>query len=172
MLKSKLRKLDVENRALKRRLTKSSIDTEDLSVEIAEIKTEENVARMWKSDPSNPANNATATVANPAGATPAVAQPTSQVSNVSNATNPANTTSNAAVNTASNTTLATAATTAAKTSVGENLEKEKTKSDVDEFEIQEDEILQYKNAMETDQMKKDLEKKLEIANNKVNLFKS
>ncbi len=131
---------------------------------------------MWKSDPSNPANNPTAAAANPAGATPAaVAQPTSQVSNVSNAANPVNTTSNAAVNTAPNTTpavAATAAATGAKTSVGENLQNEKTKSDVDEFEIQEDEILQYKNAMETDQMKKDLEKKLEIANNKVNLFKS
>ena len=162
MLKSKLRKLDIENRALKRRLTKSSIDTEDLSVEIAEIKTEENVARLWKSDPSNPANNASA-AANPAGSTPAAAQPTSQVSNVSNAANPANTTSNAAANTAP------AAVATAKTSVDENLAKEKTKSDVDEFEIQEDEILQYKNALETDQMKKDLEKKLEIANNKVNL---
>ena len=38
---------------------------------------------------------------------------------------------------------------------------------VDEFEIQEDEIMQFKSAQENEQMKKDFEKKIEVLNSKL-----
>ncbi len=142
-------------RALKKKLAKSQIDSEDLSVEIEEIKLEQNVARMWKNDPNNPINIAKQQEASEAAA---ASKPEAGKEVV------------AEVLAAEGGPVAATTTTEIKQNEGEAAKPEVTGTDkepVDEFEIQEEEIMQFRSAQENEQMKKDYEKKLEIANSKL-----
>jgi len=125
-------------------------------VEIEEIKTEQNVARMWKNDPNNPANIAKQTEVNDAAG---AAKPEGSKEVVGELGQ------KAAGNVETGPVAAERQQTEAE--VTRQAETNEEKEPVDEFEIQEDEITQFRSAQENEQMKKDYEKKLEIANSKL-----
>lgn len=151
-------------RALRRKLTRAEIEHEDLTGEIEEIKTEENVAKMWKKDPNNPINIAKAQAEAEAsalanGGAPALGEDGQPIVPAEGA----------------NTAPVVAPVVAADGTVTEPVAGEpgapeldkNVSSVVDEFEIQEDEIMQFKSAQENEQMKRDFEKKIEVLNSKL-----
>lgn len=143
----------MDMKALKKKLTKSNITFEDLSTEIEEIKTEANVARLWRNDPANPINIAKMAEAgvgtDPVAIAAAAAAGTAVPGTESAGKVPSSETGNG--------------TDGAPTAVVGNDDGEEP----DEFEIQEDEIMQFKSAQENESMKKEYEKKIEVLNSKL-----
>ncbi len=151
-------------RALKRKLTKAEIEHEDLTSEIEEIKTEDNVSKMWKKDPNNPINIAKAQeAAEAAAAAGALVGEDGRPKTVDGA--------NLVPAAPQNTIAADGGVFEPGQQGGDatqHLDKN-VSSVVDDFEIQEDEIMQFKSAQENEQMKKDFEKKIEALNAKLKM---